>query len=77
MRGLTPLERELLLEATSPSDPETEPEATTNEVAVFECLETLGRVRTVVNVTDDWEWHDWRTTDLGFLALRVCPVGEP
>lgn len=75
MRGLTPIERALLVDAATPADP-AQDVAPPNEADVFEQLQVLGRVRVVAGANDEWTWHDWRTTDLGFLALRVCPVGE-
>lgn len=76
MRGLTPIERELLVEALTPSDPESGVEATLEEDSVFQHLSALGRVVVEVTTTDDWYLEDWRATELGRLALRVCPSEE-
>lgn len=75
MRGLIKQERDALEVALTPADPE-EDAAPSDLAAIYEWLATQGRIREVAFATDDWEGIEWRTTDLGSLALRVCPTEE-
>ena len=70
MRGLTPLERAYLLLAADP--PNESRDATALEWGTAERLRRMGRCELREDETDVWHV----ATDLGRLALRVCPVDD-
>ena len=71
MRGLTPMERaELVSLLDTRPESRIEGDLTPAERALIE----LGRA--AVDSTLDDEWELTVATDLGRLALRVCPVDE-
>jgi len=76
VRGLTAEERVALVNSLTPADPN-EPDAEPGLAAIYENLTALGRCREQEAASEDYAWVEWRATDLGRLALRVCPVGEP
>lgn len=79
MRGLSNKEREELLGATAPfnADPnDASALANPDDSTVLNGLEQRGCVRVVELENDDWVWQEWRATELGHLALRVCPPEE-
>lgn len=63
MRGLTPVERYLL------AAPIGFQAALPMEFEALERMSAVGRVQHLSG-------GDWKATDLGRLALRVCPVDE-
>lgn len=73
MRGLTPIERECL--AWSLTTDESEHVSVAHR-ACFSALSARGLVSSVKGGDVDWVWTDWLATDLGRLALRVCPMEE-
>lgn len=75
MRGLTLAERAALLDALTPADPEGDV-AEPDKAVVFERLVEQDRACEIAARNERWEWHEWRATDLGHLALRVCPVED-
>lgn len=79
MRGLTDKQRLLLTDAARPlSDPLLdEIEASPDEQSCFDDLVASGRAVVVARENAEWTWEEWLATDLGRLALRVCPAGEP
>jgi hypothetical protein len=72
VRGLTPAEREVLL-AWAPGYMLT-PEETERQRGIRLTLERDGRIRRTG--TTPYGGTLWKRTDLGHLALRVCPVDE-
>ena len=78
MRGLTPAERAALKQIDcSPSESANECElASEQEMVVYATLVEQGRA--VVHDSEDeyFRWSEWLCTDLGRLALRVCPISE-
>lgn len=68
MRGLTAAERQALLLRDDESCDQFDAE-------VMQLL-VDGRAILVPEEDDEFTWHGFYTTDLGRLALRVCPVDE-
>ena len=79
MRGLTDAERSVLADVAEPAECDGPPEpcASDGERALCQALTVQGRAAVVSRENDEWNWEEWQATDLGRLALRVCPVGEP
>lgn len=69
MRGLTELERAWL---ASPAGSD----LTYMPDEVPDGLRAVGRTGYEIEHIDGEEWHRFRITELGRLALRVCPVNE-
>lgn len=76
MRGLTQPERSELLDAMTPAQLCESNIATDAQRVVLGVLVTQGRLAYFVRSDDEFEWSEWRATDLGRLAARVCPVEE-
>jgi len=80
VRGLTQAERVELLEAAIPPTPDqhTKPGVENDsQAAVLAQLHICGRVCVMDWETEEYFGTGWFATELGRLALRVCPVGEP
>lgn len=76
MRGLTAEEREALSAAVIEADPINDEVVSPDRAVIFDRLVQLGRAVLLTHVVDRLEWEEWRSTELGNLALRVCPVDE-
>lgn len=73
MRGLTAEERRLLGISAEVGDPEPDsPDVTEREYRILVALSAQQRVAS----RDLGAYQTWDATDLGRLAIRVCPVDE-